>query len=60
MVLSPGAQVQNLFQALYNYWAGFGVLFVIKMERKPASATADLDLTGSLLEEGGEGGHEDR
>ena len=56
MVLSPGAQVQNLFQALYNYWAGFGVLFVIKMERKPASATADLDLTGSLLEEGGEGG----
>ena len=31
MVLSPGAQVQNLFQALYNYWVGFGVLFVIKM-----------------------------
>ena len=31
MVLSPGAQVQNLFQALYNYWVGFGVLFVMKM-----------------------------
>lgn len=30
-VLSLGAQVQNLFQAFYNYEIGFGILFVIKI-----------------------------
>lgn len=46
MVLRPGAQDQNPFEVIYNSSVGFGIV-CNKNERKPASARANLDLTGN-------------
>lgn len=46
MVLRPGAQDQNPFEVIYNSSVGFGIVYN-KNERKPASARANLDLTGN-------------